>query len=1222
MLSTIRKLFILETHILKIEGNLVTQSLRVSNTNDSWENTRGVYSTWLELRSKSDIRVGTTLKVKKSDIVHNDTGYLVVLSIEDVVKLHCKWVPIATYQPIVSGDQLAYLDSPTENLRIVKSVSGEENISSTGTDMAYYETELIKHLDVLPGAGADIRSYREALSIWRINFLTSPTLRDAFNYPKALYSRNLHKFWYYEQRKPAEYNGDGTFDSEVKPTAFGAAYFSLAARWYLSRRDYGSTAYCNTYTPNYDTGNLGKDDNLYSIVNVSPALTGDSYLDYPCMRFAMGTKKNLRFMPIFSDFNSIMLSSRLPKFGSFKEMTFDSILYIYQTTDSPTSVLQLQYDFLSDPEEAIDKEIHGTYHNGSDYSVGVMNWKNVGLVELSDSVGFGTRPICRKFYANLSEQKLGRRITPSGSDYAEYSYRASNDTNNKYILVADQFGIIAKMFVMKEWDDNSEAFNQGPGGSIDSVRGAILRRHNMFYDEGTSQENADERQERERLSVISIRTNASDIAYFSIASPSGAGATTVYEFPIVSMRKLGFRIAGGLEDGYFFANTKDNTLIRWDGEISAVTTILGDGLPTVEGDFGQYETLLKLDTPYEEIFGFSSGVKLHPASATIKAGRNILWKLSKSLAFHIAVADFENLSVWDALSQFAELTDSIMSFDRFGNFHFETRPSVSGNTPYSFTFDKLAIGNVISIDKKPAFNHTYNYIEIIPSKPVLPLPKIDLVTNSDINAVTANHDLFIKDHKLDVEQKDRNKRRPVINAYQKDYERKRVLLICNSGQYDPPGDIEKGLYSRWKYQMISDRIELRLAVAVQTNEEEIVVNHIPYDDVAGKLAIDAGDFVYIGNEGPYTVKEQTGDAVGLPDISVPDRIIRLTSAFTTNYSAGLPVSVVKGESFKATGSGQFEGEYTYSPKTFYVEIGEWVFDEEQVRPKVRLMTPLGTGDSHIIVSDISLFPAQGYITINGEIIEYTSIDRGKLTVGIGLASDHPVDSIVYLMPLRTIFEAWRIGGIDEVGPSCLDEYHLYDPDEDEISYYDSDPLIGGKPITALEFYWEGQLPIYYMDIGENVTENTNYRARHRTFAEMRIQFNGFRFSDGDKIDLDFHGIKLEPQVHLKKTYTDYQSIERNGLRQYPVTANRFFNNKTALITGKRIITKLANIGASVKVVAKIEDITMLDFVHIARIIDHDLFSALPSNEVRGYISSIKINELAKTATVTAFIEQL
>jgi len=49
--------------------------------------------------------------------------------------------------------------------------------------------------------------------------------------------------------------------------------------------------------------------------------------------------------------------------------------------------------------------------------------------------------------------------------------------------------------------------------------------------------------------------------------------------------------------------------------------------------------------------------------------------------------------------------------------------------------------------------------------------------------VTLNHETFIADRRITVNQSDRNKKRPNIKAYQKDYERKRILLICNNGQF-------------------------------------------------------------------------------------------------------------------------------------------------------------------------------------------------------------------------------------------------------------------------------------------------------------------------------------------------------------------------------------------------------------------------------------------------------
>ena len=130
-----------------------------------------------------------------------------------------------------------------------------------------------------------------------------------------------------------------------------------------------------------------------------------------------------------------------------------------------------------------------------------------------------------------------------------------------------------------------------------------------------------------------------------------------------------------------------------------------------------------------------------------------------------------------------------------------------------------------------------------------------------------------------------------------------------------------------------------------------------------------------------------------------------------------------------------------------------------------------------------------------------------------------------------------------------------------------------------------------------------------------------------KIDIDLPGLKLEQQIHLKKTYSDYESIQRNGLRQYPPTNNRFFNNTTAAIHAQRMVQYFANIGSETIVNARIKDILSLDIMKVAKIQDEDMFNLRPANEdprnyVIGYISGMKFNNRTRIATVTCLTEKL
>lgn len=1193
----------------------------------------------------------------------------------------------------------------------------DEAVSTDGSQAPMYFPEYIRHRDVLPEfpetlVDGDTSTYLNSfLSIFKINFLSQPTNYGNINYPKALYSKALHKFWYYEQRVTRTYGesieGSVEFDSGIKPTAYGSNFFDSSAKWYLSRRDedysytigvYQYYANAECYSPNFNTASLDTDNNLYALIHTNYRNTR---LDnrFVFTKFSLNFQKNFKLDPYNDDV--VYFSRRKFKINSETRLYIDSRISEYNyNSGSPTiediaafpnSVFASSNIFdentagqsLSNPiyeevnasmsnsvdeNENIDEletfllgdfEIHGIFksYTGPTFDAQVVNWKNRGFVELIEEIT--TAPYAKPYYENpndssegFSKPQLGYSSNGVLWSFESWTDGAQYTDSSKFIIRSSDYATFdAHLFLIKGWsEDNQICQDLFTGVDVGGLAAIILRRNELLSDV------EDERKEREFVGYFALQsihdpTYDQDLFYF-------ARSEHYSEFPLYSMRRFSFRLTD--EDGYYFADSFDNTIKKWDGRTifsigpDSVLTVLGSGQPCVEGDFGQYELMTKIDTAYEEIFGFSSGPRIHLASSTIKGGRNIIWKYSKSLAFHIAVADFENLSVWEALSQLAELTNSLLSFDRSGVLHFETRPPISEETPFLFTFDKLEEGNVISISKKPSFSHIYNYIEIIPSKPILPDPKIDLTSYSDIASINANHDLFIKDKSLDITQRSKSKNRPIIRAYQKDFERKKILMICNNGQFDPLLE-KRGLYSRWKYMIVNDVVQLRLTVEGQSTDTFIKVNKIPYDDVSGQLSVKKGGYVYIGNEGPFRISVDD-DYVNVANGTInlvddDDNPLTLGSVF----EVGLPVTVfdfketVTGDPLKlvggidkvaffADGGGDKDGELTYSPKTFFTEIGEWTFDEREIRNPLRLTRPLASTDGYMHVDNVANLHIEGYVSIDGEIIQYERDFGNRLNVISGLENDHAIASTVYIMPTPPRLGAtanadyapgnWRIGGYDEIGPSCLDEYHLYDPNEDESPYYDFDPSTGGEPISALEFYWKGQTAISYTDpvnsiLMENYTvaSSTNYRTRQRTFVEMAIDFQNFRFIDGDKIDIDFPGIKLEAQEHLKKTYSNYESIQRNGLRQYPATTNRFFNSKTAIISARRILDGI-NFGSQLTVVANINDIKDLDFRKIVRVVDHDLFNGKPGNTVIGYISSLKFNHSRQQATINLLTQNL
>jgi len=807
-------------------------------------------------------------------------------------------------------------------------------------------------------------------------------------------------------------------------------------------------------------------------------------------------------------------------------------------------------------------------------------------------------------------------------------------------------GFHSWLHFIKGWtnDQVSKAMTTvNPAVFKNTLWGTVMKRHELNDEDKTKRE--------KREDLLRFHVEQSIVGPYSGISYFESGTTTMFPYALGAIKEFNdFRVSG--QNGFYFTNAFDNELKVWNGEptTSSVITNMLTNVPVVEGDFGQYYPMVKIGNSYEEVFGFSMGSKAHASTQSFRGGRNIIWKLSKSLSFHIAVADFEGLNVWDALGNFAELTDCVVGFDRFGNLHFEPRPIVDENTSFFFTFDNINEQNLISIKKQSAYQHVYNEIEIVPYRPELPAIQSNLISQSDLNVASVNNDVFIKDQSLDFKENAPDKARPEIKAFQRDFKRKRILLICTNGEFSSYESESKGLFSRFKYQMIEDLIELRLAADLESGSGGLYLNRLPFDSQTDSVAFESGDKFFIGAD-EYTVQTIVPETTSMSFTPVVPAGKR--------YEAGTPVVISssgqESKQFFAEGSGAFSfidggavpptaTGFTYSPKSWFVEIGEWSFDDNPNMKRSTILTSnIGPASVIIPVSSTIGFPNEGLISIAGVKIAYKGISSTAFLVDGPIKFDISAGLKVHLMPESPLHgsaqnlnyspDPWLYGGTDELGASCLNEYHLFDPNEDGQPYFDGDPAAGGKPITALDFYSKNQRTISYYDsvnaknaniptiMSNNYGIGQDYRARHRTHVAMKIAFNGFRFSDGDKIELDVPGIKLAPQQHLTKVFSNYDSIKRNGLRQYPKTSNRFFNNSSATFVGKRILNRVSLIDEEIEVVGYISDINDLNWLSTIRIIDNRMFGSYPNNQAIGYVKSLKFNQNNGTVTITAVTQQ-
>jgi hypothetical protein len=178
-------------------------------------------------------------------------------------------------------------------------------------------------------------------------------------------------------------------------------------------------------------------------------------------------------------------------------------------------------------------------------------------------------------------------------------------------------------------------------------------------------------------------------------------------------------------NNYYF--TTSNLLYEYT--ITAGLSIMGDGSQYVEGESNLSSNLISI--PYDElnlidtertrtsdiIMGVSAPNFPNETQEIPSIGKYYLWKYDNYLADRIELADFADMSIWDAVTQISQCAiDYSIGFDTDdeGSFFLSNK----ANSEYTVALDISADAidkNLISIDKDRGLDEVFNYAEITPN---------------------------------------------------------------------------------------------------------------------------------------------------------------------------------------------------------------------------------------------------------------------------------------------------------------------------------------------------------------------------------------------------------------------------------------------------------------------------------------------------------------------------
>jgi hypothetical protein len=227
--------------------------------------------------------------------------------------------------------------------------------------------------------------------------------------------------------------------------------------------------------------------------------------------------------------------------------------------------------------------------------------------------------------------------------------------------------------------------------------------------------------------------------------------------------------SGDAYNDIYFINCGPGSLSKINVGSNTIES-LDFGWPVVDGETNISSNLvIDSDTRSGEnsniIYG--SSAPYYPAEtqddADLPVGKYYLWKFDSVYSSRIELADFEGMSIWDALSDFAQLAGYVIGFTNEGDFFFVPRATETNTADYTLSTDP-SNNTIMSIQKDLGYKEIYNHCSITPSKAVVQEPKSEFV-------IRKRDDSANFDSKYAVNQRDTLK--------------KNIRLVCSEN-----GDIE------------------------------------------------------------------------------------------------------------------------------------------------------------------------------------------------------------------------------------------------------------------------------------------------------------------------------------------------------------------------------------------------------------------------------------------------
>lgn len=454
-------------------------------------------------------------------------------------------------------------------------------------------------------------------------------------------------------------------------------------------------------------------------------------------------------------------------------------------------------------------------------------------------------------------------------------------------------------------------------------------------------------------------------------------------------------------------------------------------------------------------------------------GKFYLSKWSNTMPIRVELADFEGISLWNALRHIADLSDARFGFRPDGNFYFKKRPKDASST---YTLTNIGGNKIADIAKSSGQSDILNYSVRSPARVVVG----DINVTQDLEAVSGasqGNEHFI------------------IDATQRGNRATSIRLVCvDSGRVARTD--ETGVEARFKYLVTRGTSSSTLSSAYGSSDKWIFIED-PEDIIYGSLV----DATGVNGSGV----EVTGNArVG----------------FKCTYNSG--VALLTDENLADFPGVTVDRDGSDIP--FKLSSGS-----------VDMTQPLDNGYT-LVQGDIIAIGHEGDED-KWEYLSIIQVNAASIIASRGIIADRgsidhaPGENVYLIRHGRQVFT----NSVDPL--SITDNFSIGTkvkidhPDTDVWSTrFTKDPNDSTSSLTELHAYFVPTKNKFIWIGGENTAHSTGI-ALQFTWNGTADRGDEPKFSVGDIIRVEAPGLELERDSASTQTFSDMASIARWGKRE-------------------------------------------------------------------------------------------